>query len=111
MHPPLDRPHDPGCVSIIRQLRACHDDWTKKFFGECNSLKTELDRCLKLEKRRLLEETDREWETNVAKQQELVMKAFGKKQTFAEYLQQDPDYLEAKRDKEEQEKRREEATA
>ena len=53
MHPPLDRPH-PDCQAEIDSLLACHKNFPfTKFMGACNELKTNLDACFKMEKRRM----------------------------------------------------------
>jgi COX assembly protein 2 len=91
MHPPLDRPH-PDCNEIISELRLCHSDWKKKFTGGCNEIKISLDRCLKAEKKRLLQEMDKDLPERRARQEDMIKTAFGKTETFAEYLKKDHEY-------------------
>ena len=48
MHPPLHSyQHSEECRAVIQALVRCHADhpW-RKFFGACNDLKRELNRCL-----------------------------------------------------------------
>ena len=50
MHPPLDRPH-PLCQDVIENLKVCHkENRFAKFFGTCNTAKSELDKCFREEK-------------------------------------------------------------
>ena len=50
MHPPLFRPH-PQCQEEIKALLDCHKNnpW-RKFIGECNDIKVQLDQCFRAEK-------------------------------------------------------------
>lgn len=74
MHPPLERPH-PECGEIIQGLYRCHEEYkVGKWFGACNSVKDELDWCLRKEK-----ETKRD--LNLLKAREFDNK-------FAIYLEQ-----------------------
>jgi len=91
MHPPLDRPH-PDCQEEIKALNNCHDDTWKKYTGGCNDIKVALDKCFKQEKKRLLDELNKDLPEKRKQQEEIVMKAFGKQMTFQEYLKQDKDY-------------------
>lgn len=91
MHPPLDRPH-PDCQEEIRALKDCHADGWKKYFGRCNDLKLALDRCLKREKERLLDEMNKDLKEEKLRQEDMVKEAFGRQLTFQEYLQADRDY-------------------
>jgi COX assembly protein 2 len=91
MHPPLDRPH-PDCVDVIQTLKVCHLDYFKKFTGGCNDFKVAMDKCLKKEKKRILDELNVDLSENKTKEAELIKEAFGKKETFREYLKKDPDY-------------------
>jgi COX assembly mitochondrial protein 2 len=91
MHPPLDRPH-PDCNEVIEELRTCHDNWKLKYTGGCNEIKVRLDKCLKEEKKRLLAEMDKDLPERRARQEDIIKTAFGKKETFSEYLQKDKDY-------------------
>lgn len=73
-----------------------------KYMGACNDFKFEMDRCLKAEKKRLLEESNVELpEYFEVTQANIIKKAFGQTLTFQEYLKQDKKYLAAKQ-KEEQ---------
>lgn len=50
MHPPLFREH-PKCADAVQLLISCHEEnKISKFFGACNDVKIQLDRCFKLEK-------------------------------------------------------------
>ena len=91
MHPPLDRPH-PDCEDVIQSLRACHDDAWQKYTGGCNDIKVALDVCFKAEKERLLKEMNQQLPAMRKKQEAIIKEAFGKRQTFSEYLQQDAEY-------------------
>lgn len=98
MHPPLDRPH-PDCGDEIEQLKTCHASGLTKFFGGCNDLKTRLDKCLKQEKARHLEILQQGVPEENQQEQDMVKKAFGKKETFAEFLAKDRDYQKALKEK------------
>ncbi|CAK9206867.1 unnamed protein product [Sphagnum troendelagicum] len=51
MHPPLTLHKHPACALIIENFKKCHEDHpVQKFFGVCNDLKIELDRCFREEK-------------------------------------------------------------
>lgn len=91
MHPPLDRPH-PDCLEPIAALKECHTDRWRKYTGGCNDLKTALDQCLKAEKKRLLDEMNIGLAERKRHQEDIIAQAFGKKETFREYLAKDPDY-------------------
>lgn len=91
MHPPLDRPH-PDCENEIKALKECHGDSWKKFTGGCSDIKTILDKCLKAEKTRLLNEMNRDLDEHKREEQHMIMKAFGKTQTFEDYLKHDKEY-------------------
>ena len=95
MHPPLDRPH-PDCQDVIDALKACHEDSWKKFTGGCNKAKFDLDKCFKAEKQRMLDEENQGWQERQQEQQLYMKDIFGRKETFAEYLQKDKDYQKAK---------------
>ena len=50
MHPPLFRPH-PICSELVDKLVQCHKDYEiGKFFGACNDIKSEMDKCFRMEK-------------------------------------------------------------
>ena len=102
MHPPLDRPH-PDCQDVIAALKACHARGWQKWWGGCNDIKTALDRCLKLEKQRLLQEVNEGLVERKMQEQDLVRQAFGKKETFAEYLARDKEYQRAVQEKKQKE--------
>lgn len=95
MHPPLDRPH-PDCEGVVQALKACHADAWKKFTGGCNETKFELDRCFKVEKRRLLNEMNKDLDERRTKQEEIMREAFGRSMTFSEYLEKDKESRAAK---------------
>ena len=94
MHPPLDRPH-PDCKDVIKDLKDCHESFLRKISGQCNTFKFRLDACLKEEKERFLAELNKDLPKHFAEQEELIKKAFGKQQTFSEYLAQDAEYQRA----------------
>jgi COX assembly protein 2 len=106
MHPPLDRPH-PDCEEIIQTLKACHLDYFKKFTGGCNDFKVNLDKCLKKEKKRILDELNVGLSESKTKEAELIKEAFGKKLTFHEYLKTDKDYQRELKKKEAVDEQRE----
>lgn len=91
MHPPLDRPH-PDCQEAIQALYECHNDNWKKYTGGCNDIKVSLDQCLKYEKKRLLDEMNKDLPEQRNQLEEVIKKAFGKQMTFQEYLKQDKEY-------------------
>ena len=91
MHPPLDRPH-PDCQDEIDALRACHADGWKKYLGRCNDIKISLDKCLRKEKKRLLDEMNKDLKERKLRQEDIVKEAFGKQMTFQEYLKNDREY-------------------
>lgn len=101
MHPPLDRPH-PDCQEAIRQLRDCHNTnpWGK-YLGTCNDIKFQLDRCLREEKKRALQEVDRDLPARRSRQEEIIKDAFGKDMTFSQFLEQDADYQRERQRKKE----------
>jgi COX assembly mitochondrial protein 2 len=94
MHPPLDRPH-PDCEGIVQSLKACHSDSWKKFTGGCNEIKVEMDHCFKLEKKRLLDEMNKDLAERKNRHEEVIKQAFGKSMTFSEYLKQDKEFRDA----------------
>lgn len=98
MHPPLDRPH-PECEQQVADLRECHKKSWAKYLGQCNAAKFALDRCFKAEKKHLLDELNRNVPEQRREQEEAIKTAFGKKETFAEYLARDKDYLQAQQQK------------
>jgi COX assembly protein 2 len=115
MHPPLDRPH-PDCEEIIQTLKACHLDYFKKFTGGCNDFKVTMDKCLKKEKKRILDELNVGLSERKTEEAELIKEAFGKTQTFHEFLKTDKDYQRELKKKEavdekREEKRKQQATA
>jgi COX assembly mitochondrial protein 2 len=110
MHPPLDRPH-PDCQDVIEALKVCHNDGFKKYYGGCNNIKIALDACLKHEKTRLLHEMNANLVQDMLREQDMIAQAFGKTQTFAEYLAQDKDYQNAVRAKQEKLKKQQQPQA
>lgn len=51
MHPPLTIHKHPDCAEIIEKFKKCHEDHPiAKYWGVCNDLKFELDRCFRQEK-------------------------------------------------------------
>lgn len=52
MHPPLALHKHPTCEEIIVKFKLCHQEHpVAKFWGACNDLKKQLDRCFREEKR------------------------------------------------------------
>jgi COX assembly protein 2 len=91
MHPPLDRPH-PDCQGEIEALRHCHATESKLKFWACNELKHTLDVCFKEEKRRMLEQLNANLEQEKNYEQAQAALAFGRTQTFHEFLKHDQQY-------------------
>ena len=91
MHPPLDRPH-PDCQDVIAALKECHESTWKKFTGGCNDIKFALDRCFVKEKERALAEMNQGWRDRKKREQETIMVAFEKDETFEEFLAKDKVY-------------------
>lgn len=51
MHPPLTLHKHPACAEVIVNFKKCHEDHPlQKFFGACNDLKIQLDKCFREEK-------------------------------------------------------------
>ena len=98
MHPPLDRPH-PDCQTEINNLLHCHATTSKLRFWGCNNVKIELDRCLKEEKLRLLEDMNKDAEAKRAAEEDVIQKALGKELSFEEYLKKDKDFNTAMDDR------------
>jgi COX assembly protein 2 len=47
MHPHLDLHIHPHCVEAIKELERCHEENpVKKFFGVCNQVRRDMDKCL-----------------------------------------------------------------
>ncbi|KAL7568991.1 hypothetical protein ACA910_021282 [Epithemia clementina (nom. ined.)] len=91
MHPPLDRPH-PDCQDVIKALKECHRHTFKKFTGGCNRQKNELDTCFVQEKERALKEMNKDWLEKKRVEDEALKWAFGRTETFEEYLARDKGY-------------------
>lgn len=91
MHPPLDRPH-PRCQEEINGLRECHTTNSKLQFWACNDVKTTLDQCLKKEKEEMLRKMNENLDEKKKEEQAQAALAFGRKETFQEYLAKDPTY-------------------
>mmetsp|Transcript_16290 Transcript_16290/g.30236 ORF Transcript_16290/g.30236 Transcript_16290/m.30236 type:complete len:109 (+) Transcript_16290:13-339(+) len=91
MHPPLDRPH-PDCQEEIENLRTCHATESKLKFWACNEVKAKLDQCFKAEKQRMLAEMNRYLDQRRNEEQAHAALAFGKKETFSEFLAKDATY-------------------
>ena len=100
MHPPLDRPH-PDCEDVVAALKECHLDTWKKFTGGCNAIKRSLDNCFKREKERMFKELTKNLPEERKQEEDVIKKAFGKKETFQEFLARDKDYQKALQDKKE----------
>ena len=92
MHPPLDRPH-PDCQDEIEALRHCHDTNSKLKFWACNEIKTKLDICFRLEKQRILKETNKHFKEARKEEDAQFAASEGKSMTFQEYLAHDKTYL------------------
>ena len=100
MHPPLDRPH-PDCEDVIAALKVCHLDTWKKYTGGCNVIKRALDNCFKVEKERILRNLVKDLPAERQQAEDVVKEAFGKRETFQEFLARDADYQNALRKKKE----------
>ncbi|KAJ1985388.1 hypothetical protein H4R34_000042 [Dimargaris verticillata] len=51
MHPQLSEHKTPQCAELIQRLHACHQDKpVGKYFGRCNSVKSDLTLCLRKER-------------------------------------------------------------
>lgn len=98
MHPPLDRPH-PDCEHVVLALKTCHLDWWKKFTGGCNDIKRALDHCFKLEKERILRDLTQDLPQERKQDEDMIKRAFGKRETFQEFLARDKDYQKATQEK------------
>jgi COX assembly mitochondrial protein 2 len=101
MHPPLDRPH-PDCQDEILKLKECHGHWTK-YVGACNDIKFALDACFAKEKKRLLKEMESSNTAIRESQEAFIQQAFGRKESFAEYLAKDKGFQEELKKKQERE--------
>ena len=93
MHPPLDRPH-PMCQEEIKAFQACHETTSKLKFWGCNEVKFAMDRCLKKEKKALLEKMNVDLEEKRKREDEAFQEAMGHTQSFEEFLKTDKTYLE-----------------
>ena len=91
MHPPLDRPH-PRCQDAINNLRDCHANASKLQFWACNEVKTELDRCFRKEKEEMLKQLNANLDEKKKEEGEQAALAFGRTETFQEYLAKDKTY-------------------
>lgn len=100
MHPPLDRPH-PDCQDVIDALKSCHLDSWKKYTGGCNAIKRALDNCFKLEKERLLKDLTKDLPNERKEAEDIVKQAFGRQETFQEFLARDKEYQKAMQAKKE----------
>mmetsp|Transcript_15256 Transcript_15256/g.27730 ORF Transcript_15256/g.27730 Transcript_15256/m.27730 type:complete len:107 (+) Transcript_15256:134-454(+) len=94
MHPPLDRPH-PDCQVEINGLYDCHATTSKLKFWGCNEVKFALDKCLKVEKEKLLVEMNKDIGAKRAAEEDVYQKALGTEISFEEYLKKDKDYSNA----------------
>ncbi|KAL8934936.1 MAG: hypothetical protein Q9211_004969 [Gyalolechia sp. 1 TL-2023] len=48
MHPHLHTKNNRGCEEVMRALDDCHDEgFLYKLFGNCNNLKTQVNKCLR----------------------------------------------------------------
>jgi len=101
MHPPLDRPH-PRCQEEINCLRDCHANGSKLKFWECNEVKAKLDKCFREEKEEMLQRMNANLDEKKKEEQEQAALAFGRKESFQEFLAKDSTYqrdLERERNK------------
>mmetsp|Transcript_18196 Transcript_18196/g.39327 ORF Transcript_18196/g.39327 Transcript_18196/m.39327 type:complete len:103 (-) Transcript_18196:214-522(-) len=94
MHPPLDRPH-PDCQNEIYGLQECHATTSKLKFWACNEVKFALDKCLKVEKIKLLEEMNKDYEAKRSAEEDVFQMALGKDISFEDYLKKDKDFNKA----------------
>lgn len=100
MHPPLDRPH-PDCQEQIDALRTCQLTNSKLKFWACNEAKFAMDRCLKVEKERLLVDMNKGFDERRQREEDAYRDAMGQELTFDEYLQKDPAFRKAAKEAEE----------
>ena len=91
MHPPLDRPH-PECQEEIIGLRDCHATENKLKFWACNDVKAKLDKCFREEKEKMLKHMNSNLDEKKKEEQAQAALAFGRKETFQEFLANDPTY-------------------
>lgn len=91
MHPPLDRPH-PRCQEEISGLRDCHTTSSKLQFWACNEVKSKLDKCFREEKEEMLRKMNEDLDEKKKEEQAQAALAFGRKETFHEFLAKDPTY-------------------
>lgn len=91
MHPPLDRPH-PRCQDQINSLRECHAAGNKLKFWACNEVKSNLDKCFKEEKEEMLRRMNADLDEKKKEEQAQAALAFGRKETFQEFLAKDRTY-------------------
>lgn len=91
MHPPLDRPH-PRCQAEICGLRDCHATGNKLKFWACNEIKAQLDKCFKEEKEEMLKRINANLDEKKKEEQAQAALAFGRKETFQEFLAKDYAY-------------------
>mmetsp|Transcript_3745 Transcript_3745/g.9810 ORF Transcript_3745/g.9810 Transcript_3745/m.9810 type:complete len:111 (-) Transcript_3745:296-628(-) len=91
MHPPLDRPH-PRCQKEINVLRECHATANSFKFWACNELKFKLDKCFKEEKEDMLSKMNADLDEKKKEEQAQAALAFGRKETFQEFLAKDRTY-------------------
>lgn len=67
--------------------------------GHCTMQKINLDQCFRDEKKRMLEEMNKGLTEERKREGEIIMKDFGRDVTFEEYLKQDQDYQNARKNK------------
>jgi COX assembly protein 2 len=96
MHPPLDRPH-PMCQTQINKLKECHAKTSKLKFWGCNTIKFEMDKCLKQEKLKLVSQLNENFDEKRKREDDAFQDAMGYNQSFEEFLKTDKVYLEEMR--------------
>ena len=104
MHPPLDRPH-PDCQEAVDALRECHQTTSKLQFWACNELKYNMDRCLKVEKEKMLKDMNKDFEAKRQREEDAFRDAIGQELTFDEYLKKDKGFQDASAEASERKKK------
>ena len=69
----------------------CHATTSKLKFWGCNQVKFALDKCLKVEKERLLVKMNKDIEARSTAEEDVYQQALGTDISFEDYLKQDKD--------------------
>lgn len=80
------------CQDEINGLRDCHATGNKLKFWACNEVKAKLDKCFKEEKDEMLKKMNANLDEKKKEEQAQAALAFGRKETFQEYLAKDSTY-------------------